>query len=94
MEKYAVIVAGGSGTRMGASIPKQFLLLNGKPLLWHSISVFVHTFPDIRIVLVLPEEFLQQGKEIIAQFPLAQSAAVIAGCCAMSCYFRITAAML
>lgn len=79
MEKYAVIVAGGSGTRMGASIPKQFLLLNGKPLLWHSISVFVNTFPDIHLILVLPEEYLQQGKELADQFSLTHAPAIIAG---------------
>jgi len=38
--KYAVIVAGGSGLRMGAAQLKQFLLLHGKPLLWHSLNVF------------------------------------------------------
>lgn len=39
-EKYAIIVAGGSGTRMGASIPKQFLLLHGKPILQHAAEAF------------------------------------------------------
>ena len=40
MERSAIIVAGGLGKRMGASIPKQFLLLKGKPLLCYSIDAF------------------------------------------------------
>lgn len=66
MEKYAVIVAGGSGERMGATVPKQFLLLEGKSLLWHSVNVFVNCYPDIRIIIVLPVEHMQTGKESIA----------------------------
>jgi 2-C-methyl-D-erythritol 4-phosphate cytidylyltransferase len=65
MEKYAVIVAGGSGERMGAAMPKQFLLLNGKPLLWYSITAFLSCYADIHIILVLPAEHLETGKKII-----------------------------
>ena len=67
-KKYAVIVAGGSGQRMGTSVPKQFLLINGKPLLWFTLEAFLQSFNDIRIVLVLPEEHLSKGKEIINKF--------------------------
>lgn len=55
MKKYAIIVAGGSGTRMGANIPKQFLLLGGKPLLQHSVEAFLDAYQDLEIILVLPE---------------------------------------
>ncbi|MFN5135633.1 MAG: 2-C-methyl-D-erythritol 4-phosphate cytidylyltransferase, partial [Chitinophagaceae bacterium] len=41
MQKYAVIVAGGSGKRMGTEIPKQFLLLKGKPVLYYTIEAFL-----------------------------------------------------
>ena len=41
MKKYAVIVAGGSGQRMGGATPKQFLLLKGKPLLQYTIQSFL-----------------------------------------------------
>jgi 2-C-methyl-D-erythritol 4-phosphate cytidylyltransferase len=50
-----VIVAGGSGKRFGADIPKQFLLLNGKPVLMHTIERFAKTKLRMRIVVVLPE---------------------------------------
>ncbi len=65
MKKYAVIVAGGSGMRMGTLVPKQFLELQGKPLLWHTLSVFLNAFSDMEIILVLPETYLQTGREII-----------------------------
>ncbi|MBL0234590.1 MAG: 2-C-methyl-D-erythritol 4-phosphate cytidylyltransferase [Chitinophagaceae bacterium] len=55
MKKYAIIVAGGSGTRMGASIPKQFLLLHGKPILQHAAEAFLNAYPDLELILVLPE---------------------------------------
>lgn len=63
--KYAVIVAGGNGQRMGTSVPKQFLLVNGKSLLWFTLQAFLQTFSDIQIILVLPDEHLPKGKEII-----------------------------
>jgi len=64
MEKYAVIVAGGSGRRMGTDRPKQFLLLHGKPVLWHTLSAFLSAFDDLHIVLVLPQPFLEEGTAI------------------------------
>jgi 2-C-methyl-D-erythritol 4-phosphate cytidylyltransferase len=64
MEKYAVIVAGGSGLRMGAALPKQFLLLRNKPVLWHTLTAFLTAFDDLQIVLVLPEAFIETGASI------------------------------
>jgi len=65
MQKYVVIVAGGSGKRMGTEIPKQFLLLKAKPVLFYTIEAFLNAFSDIKIILVLPEEHLELGKEIV-----------------------------
>ncbi|HPZ88332.1 MAG TPA: 2-C-methyl-D-erythritol 4-phosphate cytidylyltransferase [Flavihumibacter sp.] len=65
MEKYAVIVAGGSGLRMGTNIPKQFLDLRGKPVIWHTLTAFLDAYPDMNIILVLPEPHLETGKQII-----------------------------
>jgi 2-C-methyl-D-erythritol 4-phosphate cytidylyltransferase len=64
MKLYAVIVAGGSGKRMGADIPKQFLELAGKPVLMHTIEKF-KTFDDsMEIVTVLPENQLRHWAEL------------------------------
>ena len=65
MKKYAVIVAGGSGLRMGTALPKQFLPLRGKPVLWYSLTAFLDAFKDLEIILVLPQDHLQTGHEII-----------------------------
>jgi len=69
MTKYAIIVAGGSGTRMGTEIPKQFLLLNGKPVLWHSIKAFTDAYADIEIILVLPAQHMAKGENLAREFP-------------------------
>lgn len=53
MRNITVIVAGGSGTRFGAALPKQFLLLAGRPVLMHTIEAFADLSDEI--VLVLPE---------------------------------------
>ncbi|HEX8334898.1 MAG TPA: 2-C-methyl-D-erythritol 4-phosphate cytidylyltransferase [Segetibacter sp.] len=68
MKKFALIVAGGSGQRMGAALPKQFLLLQNKPLLCYSIEAFIQAFDDHKIILVLPPEHLTKGEEIISQY--------------------------
>jgi 2-C-methyl-D-erythritol 4-phosphate cytidylyltransferase len=65
MKKYAIIVAGGSGLRMGTQVPKQFLLLRGKPVLWYTLTAFLDAFDDLEIILVLPEAHLQTGQEIL-----------------------------
>ncbi|MDR2927845.1 MAG: 2-C-methyl-D-erythritol 4-phosphate cytidylyltransferase [Cytophagaceae bacterium] len=55
MKKNVIIAAGGQGMRMGAQIPKQFLLLGDKPVLMHTIECFRHYCSSINIVVVLPE---------------------------------------
>ncbi len=60
MQKYIIIVAGGSGVRMNSSVPKQFMELQGKPIIMHSIQKFVDAIPQISIVLVLSTNHQQQ----------------------------------
>lgn len=63
MERYAILVAGGKGLRMGGDIPKQFLPIGGKPVLIRTIEVFCQAYPDIHIILVLPvsqQDYWQQ----------------------------------
>ncbi len=79
MKKIAVIVAGGSGLRMGKNIPKQFLLLNNKPIIFHTISAFIEAFQEIKIVLVLPKNNLEQGEMIVKEFENTNIQIVIGG---------------
>jgi len=68
MKKVAVIVAGGQGTRMRAGIPKQFLTLKNKPVLYYTIRAFLEAFPDMTVILVLPVDHMDKGKELIDGF--------------------------
>lgn len=56
MEKYAIIVAGGKGLRMGGEVPKQFLPVAGLPVLMRTIKRFHAYDPTLKIILVLPKE--------------------------------------
>ncbi len=64
LEKIALIVAGGSGKRMASQVPKQFLLLNGRPVLMHSIDKFHRYDPGMRIMLVLPGDQFSAWKAL------------------------------
>ena len=68
MKKNAVIVAGGTGARMNNAVPKQFLLLKNKPVLFYSIDTFLKAYEDMQVILVLPEEYVSAGQEIIDAF--------------------------
>jgi 2-C-methyl-D-erythritol 4-phosphate cytidylyltransferase len=65
MKKYAIIVAGGTGSRMESSTPKQFMLLHEKPVLYYTIRTFLEAYDDMNIILVLPEDYTDMGREII-----------------------------
>jgi len=67
MKKYAVIVAGGSGLRMGTIIPKQFLPIFGKPVLLYTLNTFLASYQDLEIILVLSEQHINTGQEIVNQ---------------------------
>ncbi len=64
MKKNAVIVAGGAGTRLGSELPKQFLDLCGRPMLWWSIKAFHDEDPLTRIIVVMNAGFLDLWKDL------------------------------
>jgi 2-C-methyl-D-erythritol 4-phosphate cytidylyltransferase len=68
MNKYAIIVAGGTGTRMKGSLPKQFMLLKDKPVLYYTLKTFLESYDDLQIILVLPIDYTTMGQEIIDAF--------------------------
>lgn len=68
LERFVIVVAGGSGLRMGTSVPKQFLLLNGQPLLMHTLESFFRAIDEIQILLVLPAAHIPYWKELCSQY--------------------------
>lgn len=65
MKRIGVILAGGSGLRLGNDIPKQFLEIAGKSVLAHTLSVF-QTHPDIdEIIIVIHKDFITQAQHIV-----------------------------
>ena len=76
MQKVALIVAGGKGERMNADIPKQFLLLNGTPILMHTLKQFSH-FEEI--VLVLPHSQFDYWQELCITYNFTQKHTLVAG---------------
>ena len=79
MKKFAVIVAGGIGQRMGVEIPKQFLLLRGKPVLWYTINTFLKTYDDLDVILVLPLAHLESGEELRNSFVNKERIKIVSG---------------
>jgi 2-C-methyl-D-erythritol 4-phosphate cytidylyltransferase len=79
MKKYAVIVAGGTGTRMGNIIPKQFLLLKGKPVVWYTMYSFLRAYDDMHIILVLPKDHIKKGEKIINQLNAEGKVSMVEG---------------
>ncbi|MCX6269295.1 MAG: 2-C-methyl-D-erythritol 4-phosphate cytidylyltransferase [Bacteroidetes bacterium] len=79
MKNSAIIVAGGMGTRMNAGIPKQFLLLKGKPLLFYSLEAFTRAIPGIFIVLALPGGQFSAWEKLCAQHSFTLPHQLVAG---------------
>jgi 2-C-methyl-D-erythritol 4-phosphate cytidylyltransferase len=67
MQRSTIIVAGGSGKRMGAAVPKQFLLLKGRPLLMWTIEAFNRFDAAMQLIVVLPEDHHATWKELCAE---------------------------
>lgn len=67
MQKSVIIVAGGSGKRMGTDVPKQFLLLKSKPVLMHTISCFYNYDNKMKIIVVLPKEHISVWMQLCVE---------------------------
>jgi len=68
MKNAVIIVAGGMGKRMNNALPKQFLQLKGKPILFYTMEHFYNYHSDIEIILVLPEPYFALWKELLYQY--------------------------
>lgn len=74
-----IIVAGGSGSRMGGSMPKQFALVDGLPILARTINTFARAFAGAKIVVVLPESQIDFWKNYSARFTVARHSVTTGG---------------
>ena len=74
-----IIVAGGSGKRMGGALPKQFSLIGGEPILARTINTFRKALPTSRIVVVLPGEYIEFWRNFSARFEVAKHTIVEGG---------------
>ena len=68
MKKYAIIVAGGKGLRMGGELPKQFIPIEGRPVLMRTLDTFQACDPDIKIILVLPRDHQPYWQELCREY--------------------------
>mgnify|MGYP002625831645 CR=1 FL=1 len=67
MKRYAIIVAGGKGLRMGGEVPKQFLPINGKPVLMRTLEAFRLFDADMQLIVVLPQDQIAYWQELCRQ---------------------------
>lgn len=76
---YNIIVAAGSGSRFGAALPKQYCLMNGRPVLMHTIENMRVALPDSHIVLVLNKDFVDYWAELCEQYSFESPRVVVGG---------------
>lgn len=70
-KRGVIIVAGGVGQRMGATMPKQFMMLGQEPILARTINLFSEALPKAELVVVLPEEHIALWRNLAARFDVA-----------------------
>ncbi len=75
----AIIFAGGSGVRMGAGIPKQFLEINGKPILIHTLQLFEEHEEIDKIYLAMCEEYIGYTEDLVEEYHISKLAAIVPG---------------
>lgn len=79
MEQVVIIVAGGKGLRMGSQTPKQFLEINGKAIIIHTIEKFKQALPSARLVLVLPKNELPRWQTLADKHKISRVSCVAGG---------------
>lgn len=79
LKKYAIIVAGGMGTRMNSLIPKQFMKLNGKPVLMHTIEKFSESGLNSEIIIALPIDQIENWNNLCAENKFAVAHTIVEG---------------
>ncbi|MEO9546792.1 MAG: 2-C-methyl-D-erythritol 4-phosphate cytidylyltransferase [Crocinitomicaceae bacterium] len=70
MKRSVIIAAGGVGNRMNSAIPKQFLILKDRPIIFHAIDAFIKVYPDIEVVVSLADGLIDQWRDLNYEFDL------------------------
>ena len=79
MSNIAIIFAGGTGTRMGAGLPKQFLQINGKPILIHTLDNFQNSPSIDKIYIACKGEYIEQTEKEIEKYQITKVKGIVAG---------------
>ncbi len=79
MKRYAIIVAAGSGLRMGSPVPKQFLTVCGKPILMHTMQRFYDFDNVLELIVVLHEDYRNYWNELCEQYNFVIPHRIVSG---------------
>jgi len=79
LKKFVIIVAGGTGTRMNLSTPKQFLLLAGRPMLMYSLEAFFFADPHVNLIMTLPDAFIEAWKKLCSEHGFDRIYKIVSG---------------
>lgn len=79
MKKLAIIVAGGSGIRMGGTVSKQYLEIGGRPILMHTLTAFHQYSAEMDLILVIPGKDVEFWKKLCADYDFSFPHQLVAG---------------
>jgi 2-C-methyl-D-erythritol 4-phosphate cytidylyltransferase len=79
MQNFVIITAGGTGVRMGTSLPKQFIKISGKPILMHTFDRFYEYDKDLKFILSLPELFISEWKQLCNAYRFSIQHEIVSG---------------
>ncbi len=79
MKKAVIIVAAGSGSRMGGKLPKQYLQLQGRPLIIHTLERFQRFDPEMKLVVVLAPAHKELWEQVVASYEIAEGVTLAPG---------------
>ena len=79
MKHTVIITAGGTGKRMGSEIPKQFLYINDKPILLHTLEIFNKFNPSFEIILTLPVNWIDYWKKLLTKHDIDINHQIVSG---------------
>lgn len=79
MNEAVIIVAGGMGTRVGGDLPKQFIELKGKPIIFHAIEQFTKANSEIQVIVVMHPEYISMWEELCERYGVMENCELCAG---------------